>query len=116
MSEIKSKCNAYAHSTGEACKAKALANGKCRNHGGLSTGPKTAEGKERLSLALTERMHNGQKEKAMSAYQAWLASGGREILRRKSLRRELLKRIKKLHMQHVLRACASRGLEVDLQN
>jgi len=39
------RCGAYARSTGLPCKAKALPNGKCRNHGGLSTGPKTAEGK-----------------------------------------------------------------------
>lgn len=29
------------------CKALALGNGRCRNHGGLSTGPRTAEGWER---------------------------------------------------------------------
>jgi hypothetical protein len=29
------------------CMALALANGRCRHHGGLSTGPKTAEGWER---------------------------------------------------------------------
>ena len=39
------RCGAYARSTGLPCKAKALPNGKCRNHGGLSTGPKTVEGK-----------------------------------------------------------------------
>ena len=39
------RCGAYARSTGLPCKAKALPNGKCRNHGGLSTGPKTPEGK-----------------------------------------------------------------------
>ena len=35
---------------GKPCIRKALANGRCPNHGGLSTGPKTAEGKAR-SLA-----------------------------------------------------------------
>lgn len=29
---------------GEPCRARGLANGRCRNHGGLSTGPRTAEG------------------------------------------------------------------------
>jgi hypothetical protein len=29
------------------CMALALTNGRCRNHGGLSTGPKSAEGRER---------------------------------------------------------------------
>mgnify|MGYP003627210602 CR=1 FL=1 len=41
----KKECGAYARTTQLPCKAKALANGKCKLHGGLSTGPKTAEGK-----------------------------------------------------------------------
>jgi hypothetical protein len=32
---------------GTPCRCKALANGRCRLHGGLSTGPKTPEGKAR---------------------------------------------------------------------
>jgi hypothetical protein len=40
-------CNAFARSTGRPCRAQALPNGKCRNHGGLSTGPRTAAGKAR---------------------------------------------------------------------
>ena len=44
------RCGAYARSAGHPCKAQALANGRCRNHGGMSTGPKTAEGKAK-SLA-----------------------------------------------------------------
>ena len=62
---------------------------------GLSLGAKTIEGKRTLSLALKERMANGQMEKAKAGYQAWLASGGREILRLKALRREQLKRLRK---------------------
>ena len=88
----KSTCGAYARSTKEPCKAKALANGRCVNHGGLSTGAKTPEGKHRLSVALKERMANGHMEKAKAG---WLASGGREILRHKALRREKLKRLRK---------------------
>lgn len=41
---------------GTPCKALALDNGRCRNHGGLSTGPKTAEGWARTR----------------AGYQAWL--------------------------------------------
>jgi hypothetical protein len=41
----KIECGAYARSTGEPCKAKALPNGKCKLHGGLSTGAKTPEGR-----------------------------------------------------------------------
>jgi len=38
-------CGAYARSTGKPCRAKALANGKCKLHGGLSTGAKSFQGK-----------------------------------------------------------------------
>jgi hypothetical protein len=34
---------------GTACMRKALANGRCPNHGGKSTGPRTAEGKARIA-------------------------------------------------------------------
>jgi len=40
---------------GTACIRKALRNGRCPNHGGLSTGPKTAEGKARISAAQRQR-------------------------------------------------------------
>ena len=39
---------------GTPCKTRAMANGRCRMHGGLSTGPRTAEGIERIRLALTK--------------------------------------------------------------
>ena len=55
----KPRCGAYARSTGQSCKAIALANGKCRNHGGLSTGPKTLEGKAR-ALANLKQFKNRQ--------------------------------------------------------
>lgn len=35
-----------------ACQCKALANGRCRLHGGLATGPKTVEGKKRAAANL----------------------------------------------------------------
>jgi len=48
----KKECGAYARSTRLPCKAKALANGKCKLHGGLSTGPKTPEGKLKALMNL----------------------------------------------------------------
>jgi hypothetical protein len=36
---------------GTKCQSPAMANGRCRIHGGLSTGPKTAEGRERARTA-----------------------------------------------------------------
>lgn len=44
------QCGAKAKSTGEPCKStQVFRNGRCKFHGGLSTGPKSAEGK-RASL------------------------------------------------------------------
>ncbi len=37
------------------CQRKALANGRCPNHGGFSSGPKTAEGRERIAEAQRAR-------------------------------------------------------------
>ncbi len=39
---------------GTPCQAKALANGRCRNQGGLSTGPRTPEGRARSLAALRD--------------------------------------------------------------
>lgn len=50
-------CGAYARSTGKPCRKVAMANGRCRNHGGCSTGPKTESGKQRQRAAAT--IHGG---------------------------------------------------------
>jgi hypothetical protein len=42
------RCGARTRS-GTSCKAPAMPNGRCRMHGGPSTGPRTPEGKERAS-------------------------------------------------------------------
>ena len=39
---------------GTPCQCRAMPNGRCRLHGGLSTGPKTAAGIERIRQALTK--------------------------------------------------------------
>jgi hypothetical protein len=36
---------------GECCRQPAMKNGRCRMHGGLSTGPRTAEGRARCAAA-----------------------------------------------------------------
>jgi hypothetical protein len=46
-------CGAYARSTGKPCQAKLLLRGaRCRLHGGLSSGPKTREGRQRALEAM----------------------------------------------------------------
>ena|SRR5207248_1396400 len=39
---------------GTACRCPAMPNGRCRMHGGLSTGPRTAAGVERVQRAVTK--------------------------------------------------------------
>lgn len=53
-------CGARAKSTGKPCKRRDIySNGRCKLHGGLSTGPKTIKGKHNSS-------RNGTKKKAKS--------------------------------------------------
>ena len=93
----KHKCGAHARSTGQPCQAKALANGRCKNHGGLSTGPRTAEGKRAIAQATAMRMASGQQEKALAGLRAWLDAGGRKYLsdlhKARFKRRQWLKRM-----------------------
>ncbi len=44
------------------CQAPAMANGRCRMHGGASTGPRTAEGIERIRAARTK--HGGYSQQS----------------------------------------------------
>ena len=88
----KVKCGAYARSTGNPCQAKALANGRCKNHGGLSTGPKTPEGRQVIAQATRQRMASGQQERALKGFYSWLEGGGREVLSRLATNREKRKR------------------------
>jgi hypothetical protein len=76
----KKMCGAHARSTGKPCQAKGLANGRCKNHGGLSTGPTSFAGKMAVSAAASQRMAAGQRERALAGFYAWLDGGGREML------------------------------------
>ncbi len=48
------KCEARTRAGGS-CRCKALANGRCKFHGGLSTGPRTPEGRARIAEAQRRR-------------------------------------------------------------
>jgi len=87
----KLKCGAHARSTGQPCKAKALANGRCKNHGGMSTGPKTPEGRQAIAQATRQRMASGQRKKALEGFYRWLNDGGRDYL--SSLAKQRFKRL-----------------------
>ena len=85
--KLKKQCGAHARSTGAPCKAKALPNGRCKLHGGMSTGPKTLEGKQAIGAATKARMAAGQLQKAQEGRRRWLDAGGREHLSRLAKRR-----------------------------
>lgn len=92
--KLKLKCGAHARSTGNPCQAQALANGRCRNHGGLSTGPKTFAGRRAVAEATRQRMASRQRKRALEGFRRWLEGGGRETLSKLSKARESRKRIK----------------------
>jgi hypothetical protein len=50
---------------GDPCQAPAMANGRCRLHGGLSTGPRTEEGRARIRAARTT--HGGYSAETQAA-------------------------------------------------
>jgi len=96
---VGNRCGAHARSTGEPCKAKALPNGRCKNHGGMSTGPKTLEGRRAISEATSQRMASGQRKQVLEGFYAWLEGGGREMLSRLAKTRERRKRWRRLMLQ-----------------
>jgi len=104
----KQTCGAYARSTGNPCQAKAMPNGRCRVHGGLSQGATTPEGRQAIAEATRQRMASGQQERALEGFYSWLAAGGRELLSRHAKNREKRKRWERLmHKQpHASRTCA----------
>ena len=73
---MKMQCGAYARSTGQPCQAKALANGRCRLHGGLSTGPRTKAGKRAIGIAARSRLAAGDQAKLLAGFRAWLKRRG----------------------------------------
>ena len=88
----KRKCGAHARSTGNPCQGKALRNGRCRNHGGDSTGPRTEAGKMAVGEATRQRMASGQGIKAKAGFQLWLDGGGRDLLSKMATNRARRKR------------------------
>ena len=95
----KVKCGAYARTTGNPCQAKAMTNGRCKNHGGMSTGPKTPKGRQAIAQATRQRMALGQQERALKGFYSWIDDGGRDILSRLAKNREKRKRWKRLMLE-----------------
>jgi len=65
---------------GTSCRCPAMANGRCRLHGGLSTGPKTPEGIERIRRAVTKHGLYAEQSKAEWRYYRTLLRNCRQFL------------------------------------
>jgi hypothetical protein len=92
----KIKCEAHARTTGNPCQAKAMTNGRCKNHGGMSTGPKTPEGRQAIAQATRKRMASGARMRVLEGFYRWLEGGGREVLSSHAKNRERRKRCERL--------------------
>jgi len=90
------RCGAYARTTGNPCQAKALTNGRCKNHGGMSTGPKTQEGRQAIAQATSQRMASGARLRVLEGFYRWLEGGGARTLSRLAKAREFKKRLQRL--------------------
>ena len=77
------RCGAKNRS-GEPCKAQALTSGRCRLHGGLSTGARSKAGKERQKVAASACMRGKWEE--------WKARPGGRVLSDEA--REALEKVK----------------------
>ncbi len=97
--KMKKTCGAYARSTDQPCRAKALPNGRCKNHGGMSTGPRTSEGRQAVAQATRQRMASGSRTRVLEGFYRWLEGGGREMLSRLAKNREKLKHWKRLMLE-----------------
>src|SRR5579864_4879770 len=65
---------------GTPCQCPAMRNGRCRLHGGLSTGPKTAEGIERIRRAVTKHRRYSAGAKAERRHRRILLAECRRTL------------------------------------
>lgn len=97
--KYKNTCGAHARTTGNPCQAKALANGRCRLHGGMARGATTPEGRLAIAQATRQRMASGQQERVLAGFYRWLAAGGRDMLSRLAKNREKRKRWKRMMLE-----------------
>ena len=73
------RCGARTRNGGS-CKSPAMPNGRCRMHGGKSTGPRTAEGLERMRRTNTKHgLYSAETVRVMRAIRA-LQRGARRML------------------------------------
>jgi hypothetical protein len=67
MAQAAARCGANRKHDGGPCQGPAMANGRCRLHGGKSTGPRTAEGLARTRRANWKHGHYSAEARAERA-------------------------------------------------
>jgi hypothetical protein len=75
-----SRCGAWARSRLHVCRGWAMVNGRCRHHGGKSTGPRTPEGKRRVGEASAREW---AKHRAALGLPPWWRSRDNQVCRQK---------------------------------
>lgn len=71
--QVFKRCQAMAKRTRQACQQPAMANGKCRLHGGKSTGIQTETGKQRQQKAVLKHgVYTKETQQAFRALRALL--------------------------------------------
>src|SRR6058998_3002988 len=78
------RCGARSKRTGKPCRGAAMPNGRCKVHGGKSTGPRTMEGLERSRRANWKHGHFSREAKAET-----VAPAGGNTCAPRSARRDL---------------------------
>ena len=101
------RCGAKVRATGCACRAPAMANGRCRCHGGKSTGPRTAEG--RASAARAHTTHGNYAQAGLGA-KHWVHTRYCMVMARRSRLAQALTR----HLRWLPRALAERVWAYDV--
>jgi hypothetical protein len=81
LADASPRCGARTR-TGTPCKAPAMPAGRCRMHGGLSTGPRTAEGLERIQATRTTHGRRTAEMERMRAMVRVLMAGAKRLIER----------------------------------
>ena len=82
LAQASPRCGARTR-TGMPCRAPAMACGKCRMHGGASTGPRTSEGLERIRKARTTHGRRTAEMDRMRAMVRVLMAGAKRLVERR---------------------------------
>src|SRR5256885_3166987 len=73
------RCGARSKRTGKPCRGAAMPNGRCKLHGGKSTGPRTPEGLERSRRANWKHGHFSREAKAERRHYPRIIEGGKQL-------------------------------------